>query len=82
MLRYLSWNLIGSHGMLVRLLPESKVKSSKGERERDTKPHADEDEHGGEGNSTRRMHSPDEEIENESSTKHNCREKCGRLEIN
>ena len=46
----LSWNLISSHGVLIRLFPESKVKASEGERERDTTPHADKDEHGGEGN--------------------------------
>ena len=73
LLRYLSWNLVGSHGMLIRLLPESKVKPSKGEREGDTEPHADKDEHGREGNCPRGMHSPDEKVEEESSTKYNCR---------
>ena len=81
MLRYLSWNLVGSHRMLIRLLPEPKVKSSKGEREGDTKPHADQDEHGCEGNGSRGVHSPDEEVEEEPGTKYNSREKRGCLEI-
>ena len=81
LLRYLSWNLVGSHRMLIRLLPEPKVKSSKGEREGDTKPHAHQDEHGREGNSSRGVHSPDEEVEEESGTKYNSREKRGCLEI-
>ena len=81
LLRYLSWNLVGSHRVLIRLLPESKVKSSKGEREGDTKPHTDQDEHRRKGYGSRRMHPPDEKVEEESSTKYNCGEKCGRLDI-
>lgn len=44
----LSWDLIGSHRVLVRLLPEAEVEAGKGEREGDSKPHAEKDQHGGE----------------------------------
>lgn len=47
--RDLSWYLIGSDRVLVRLFPEAKVEAGKSEREGDSEPHAQQDQHGGEG---------------------------------
>ena len=46
--RDLSGDLIGPHGMFIRLLAESKVETSKHKRKRDPKPHAQQSQHGGE----------------------------------
>ena len=59
---YLPWNLVCPHGVLIRLLPKTKVESSKSEGEGDTNPEADQDEHSGERNSPRAVNTPDEKV--------------------
>ena len=53
LVRHLSRDLIGAHGMLVGLLAKAKVEAGKDERKGDAKPHAEQGQHGGEGNGTR-----------------------------
>ena len=50
--RNLAGNLIGANWMLIRLLAESKVVSQEDEGDRNAKPHADQGQHGCEGNCT------------------------------
>ena len=50
LLRHLPGDLIGAHGVFVSLLAEAKVEASKDEGEGDAEPHAQQGQHGGEGN--------------------------------
>ena len=79
LLRDLSWNLVGSHRMLVRLLTETKVEPGEGEREGDSEPHTEKDQHGTDGDSSGRVYTPDEEVEDETSAQDDCRVKGSRL---
>ena len=51
---HLLWNLsrdlIGPDGVLIGCLAETKVEAGKDERKGDTEPHAQQSQHGGEGN--------------------------------
>ena len=79
MLWDLSRYLVGSHWVLVRLLPETKVEPGECEGEGDSKPHTEEDQHGGDGDSAGRVNTPDEKVEDETSAKDNCRVERSRL---
>ena len=80
LLRDLSRYLVGSDRVLVRLFPEAKIEAGKGEREGDSKPHAQQDKHGGKGDGPGRVHPPNEEVEQETSPKDYSRVKGCRLQ--
>lgn len=67
---YLSRDLVCAHRVLIGLLTKAKVESSKDERKGYAEPHAEQGQHGCEGNSTRRVLTPDEEVQEEAHAKH------------
>lgn len=70
LLRHLAWNLIGPHWVLIRLLPEAEVEASEDEGEGNAEPHAEEGQHGSEGDSSWGVLTPNEEIEEEPHAKY------------
>ena len=70
LVRDLARNLIGSYRVLIWLLSITKVETRENKRERDPEPQAEEGQHGGEGNSSRGMFTPDEEVEKEPNSKY------------
>lgn len=50
LLGHLTWDLIGAHWVVIGLLAEAEVVAQVNERHGDTKPHAQQSQHGCEGN--------------------------------
>lgn len=59
--------------MFIWLFPEAKVEPSEGEREWYSKPQTQQNQHGSEGDGSRRAYTPDEEIEDKTRPKDDSR---------
>ena len=67
----LSWNLVGADRMFIRLLSVSKEIPEENKRQWDSKPHGHNSENSEEGNGSTGVFAPDEEVDEESNSKHN-----------
>jgi len=75
---YLSGNLVGSNGLLVRLFAVAKVVAHVDQGQRNAEPHGAHAEHGGERDGAGGVLAPDEQVDEETEREDDARIENGR----